>query len=55
MMAPLEVTGGPQEMTKVSSLPMESATKFVTALGTANRVSKCAHVITNDTYCSSIL
>ena len=48
-MAPLGVNGGPQEMTKVSSLPMESAVKFVTALDTGNRVSECAHAITNDT------
>ena len=40
-MAPLGVAGGLQEMTKVSSLPIESATKFVTALDTANRVSIC--------------
>ena len=47
-MAPLGAIGGPQEMTKVS-LPIESAVKFATALDTANRVSECAHVITNDT------
>ena len=35
-MAPLGVTGGSQEMTKVSSLLTESM--FVTALDTANRV-----------------
>ena len=39
-MAPLGVTGGSQEMTKVSALPMESVTKFVTALDTANRVGE---------------
>ena len=40
-MTPLGVNGGPQEMTKVSSLPMESAVKFFTALDTGNRVSEC--------------